>query len=52
MLERYACKKFFVISVDCYMIDGQVLHLNSVPNHILIYSLNLKKDVSLISIGN
>ena len=52
MLERYACKKFFVISVDCYMIDGQVLHLNSAPNHILIYSLNFKKDVSLISIGN
>ena len=42
MLERYACKKFFVISVDCYMIDGQVLHLNSAPNHILSHLVLLR----------
>lgn len=53
MLYKYACKKLFVVSDDCYIIALQALYLHSRPNNVWIYSLNFQKEVLLfISVGS
>ena len=53
MLEIYLYKKLLEISGDCCVTVRHALYLHSGPNHILVYSLKLKIEVSLyIAVGN